>query len=86
MTKPSDSSLAEINRTTSNLLPIASCTVAGRTVRPMALDGRVKGWQEKQVDVVGFNLCLDQLGSLEERLKLVAWSADLSKWDFVKQG
>ena len=52
----------------------------------MPLAGRANGWQEKHVDVVGFNLCLDQLGILEERLKLVAWSADLSKWEFVKQG
>ncbi len=72
------------NSTTSEEL---NQTAVGRTnIDPTRLARRTEGWQERQLDVVGLHLCLDESASLEERLKTVVWPGDLSKWDFIKQG
>ena len=44
------------------------------------------GWRDKQFDVTGFKLDLDQGDDLEQGLKVVVWPATLTKQDFIKDG
>ncbi len=83
---PPDSQVANSpNSTTSEALN--QTAVGRRKIEPTRLVARrTEGWQERQLDVVGLHLCLEESASLEERLKTVVWPADLKKWDFIKQG
>ncbi len=60
---------------------VASNRRVGR-VEATPLANRAEGWQEKQLNLVGLHMCLNETA----RLSTVVWPADLSKWDFVKQG
>lgn len=76
-------------RTPSLRPPIVNCLQDNASRDVTSLAGKVSklpGWRDKQFDVIGFKLGLDQKHDLEQGLKVVVWPATLTKQDFIKEG